>query len=411
MEITSKTKIYKNRLRFILALLTVLLIYACGNSGKIPPVEALETSKIPVIDVTDTYHPYQDPGDNFDLIMAYALPEIDLKAIVFDITGEFLKPVADHPFLYNDPNGPREPGIIPVSQMNYIYNRNIPYGMAPFTPMKHYGDKMLEVPGFQQKGIELMLKTLQESPVPVNILSFGSARPVAVAYNRNPELFKRKVKQIHLSAGTASHNFELGTSESHNAIPGGEWNVALDSIAFVELLESDLPIAIYPCAARDGAYELGPHNSYWQLPNLEFINDMDPKLQSYLNFVFGRKLQLDFLQEMNKTESTDALEKRYSQPHHVWETAVWSQIANRELVLRNNGHYRLIPKREVVPSDRIIQNELKPCKIVVRSDGRFDFELTAEPSNFSIYTRSDPEENQKAMQEALPYLYTSFDPE
>ena len=42
----------------------------------------------PVIDVTDLYTPYQDPGDNFDLVAAYALPQIDLKAVILDATSQ-----------------------------------------------------------------------------------------------------------------------------------------------------------------------------------------------------------------------------------------------------------------------------------------------------------------------------------
>ena len=37
--------------------------------------------RIPVIDCTDLYHPHQDVGDNFDLVLPYALnEEIDLRA-------------------------------------------------------------------------------------------------------------------------------------------------------------------------------------------------------------------------------------------------------------------------------------------------------------------------------------------
>ena len=78
--------------------------------------------RIPVIDVTDLYPPHQDVGDNFDLITAYALPELDLRAVVLDCTEPFRQPVAKDPGpgLFPDPNGPREPGFIPVLQLNYI---------------------------------------------------------------------------------------------------------------------------------------------------------------------------------------------------------------------------------------------------------------------------------------------------
>lgn len=398
-----KYKFLINATLFIFSILS-----GCTGSTTNNSENEVLPKKIPVIDVTDTYHPYQDPGDNFDMIIAFGLPEIDLKAIIFDVTGAFLRPIANHPFLYKDPNGPREPGIIPVMQLNYIFNRNVPFGTGPYDQMKSTDDKMLDVPGFQQKGVELILKVLEESNEPVHIVSFGSARPVAVAYNRNPELFQKKVKLIHVSAGTASPGYQLGNSQSHNDIPGGEWNVALDTAAFIRLLRSDLPIALYPCATKDGAFELGHHNTFWKLPNLGFIKHMDPKLENYLNFAFARMMRVDFLRAMDSDTPEIDSPKIYDQPHSVWETAVWSQVSNRSLVSRESAKYHLIPSDEVLPTDKVLKNELKPCKVTVRGDGRFHFELTDEPTNFSIYYRDDPHENQKALQEALPQLYLSF---
>ena len=41
----------------------LLLALPCGQA-------AGQQQKTPVIVITDLYHPYQDPGDNMDLIMA-----------------------------------------------------------------------------------------------------------------------------------------------------------------------------------------------------------------------------------------------------------------------------------------------------------------------------------------------------
>ncbi|GAA4310547.1 hypothetical protein [Compostibacter hankyongensis] len=362
--------------------------------------------RIPVIVITDLYHPYQDFGDNFDLVTAYALPEIDLKAVILDVTDAFRKPVADHPTLWRDPRGPREAGIIPVMQLNYIFNRNIPFACGPFTPMRSPWDKMQDIPGFQQEGIQLLLKTLRESPVPVEILSFGSARPLAVAYNRSPALFRRKVKRIHLSAGTAAPDMRPGKDKGANAIPGGEWNVALDVNAFIRLLQSDLPVALYPCATRDGAFVCGQHNTYWQLPGLSFIRTLPPKLHRYLTFAYNRTLRPDFLRAMDDNSAKDTT--NYAHPHHVWETALWIMVSGRKLVQRADGSCRLVPQDSLRPDDRIIPATLQPCTVKVRSDGRFSFSTTGRPSNFSIYYRQDPVQREKGLQEALPALYKSY---
>ena len=361
------------------------------------------SSAAPIIDVTDLYHPHQDVGDNFDLVAAYALPEVDLRAVILDTHDYFRKPVSDHPLLTrygSDKSGPRDPGFIPVLQLNYIFNRNIPAAAGPFTMMKSPQDKMLDIPGFQQQGVELILKVLRENKEPVIILSFGSARPIAVAYNRDPVLFHAKVKAIHLSAGSSTPDYL-------------EWNVGLDPNAIVCLLRTDLPVAIYPCAVgakEDGPFGYGPHNTFYRTPNALFIRQMDPRLQRYMAYAFGRVARSDFLRAMDEDFPEDLTAKVYSQPHNVWETALWAQVSNRRLVRRADGHYRMIPASQVLPTDKVLPNDLRPCRIKVPDDGLYTFEITDKPSNFLMYDRGDPYENGKAFTEALIDFYTSIRP-
>ena len=360
-------------------------------------------TRVPVIDVTDLYHPHQDVGDNFDLVAAYALPEIDLRAVILDAHASFRKPVSDHPLLskyYVDKDGPRDPGFISVIQLNYIFDRNIPTAVGPFTMMKFPQDKMLDIPAFQQQGVELILKVLAESKEPVTILSFGSARPIAVAYNRDPKLFHAKVKQIHLCAGATSPDIL-------------DWNVGLDPNAIVCLLRSDLPIAIYPgsVSVKDGGgFGYSPHNTFYKTPNALFIKQMDARLQRYLAYAFARVNRSDYLRAMDEDFPDELTAMAYSQPHNVWETGTWTQVANRRLVRRADGHYRMIPASEVAGTDKVMPNDLRPCLLKVSSDGIFTFELTDKPSNFLMYDRGDPHENEKAFTEALIDFYTSIRP-
>ena len=59
--------------------------------------------KVPIIDVTDLYHPNMDVGDNFDLIAPYGLPEIDLRAVILDVDEYLRQPSPVHPILSKNP--------------------------------------------------------------------------------------------------------------------------------------------------------------------------------------------------------------------------------------------------------------------------------------------------------------------
>jgi pyrimidine-specific ribonucleoside hydrolase len=343
--------------------------------------------RVPVIDCTDLYHPHQDVGDNFDILAAYALPEIELRAVILDATEKYRQP----------PEGPREAGYIPILQLNSIFDRNVPCAVTPYLAMKSPQDPLREAPRFQQAGIELLLKTLAESRDQVDVLIFGAARAVAAAYNRAPPLLRDKIRRVHLCAGASSPDFL-------------EWNVVLDPHAFVCLLRSDLPVAIYPCATKDGPFAYGPHNCFWKLTNLEFIRQMHPRLRSYLAYAFGRSSRIDFLRALDEDPPESLLQDICRRPHNVWETAVWAQVADRRLVRNAGGHYRLTPAAELQPGDQVLPNELRPCRVQVQDSGRFTFELTDQRSNFLMYDRGDPQANERALREALPAWYLSFRP-
>jgi len=387
-----------------LALILSSTLVAAENSAPGPV-----RKPVSLIDVSDLYHPHQDVGDNFDILAAYAMPELDLRAVILDCTEPFRQPVAKNlgPGLAEDARGPREPGFIPVLQLNHIFGRNVPCATIPFTRMTSSGDKMLGAPPFQQQGIDLILKTLRESAEPVQIVSFGSARAIAAAYNREPDLFQKKLARLHLCAGGSS-------PPASNYI---EWNVALDPLAIVCLLRSDLPIAIYPDAANNAgdrgygvfspAFSYDEHNTYWKLPDLRFISRMDPPLRRYLEYALHRSSRVDFLRAM-ELDGPPLDEKLLAKEHYVWETAVWISVSGRKLVKRADGTHRIIPADQVLPTDKVLPNELHPCTVTVRDDGIYEYRETSKASNFSVYYRGDPRENEAALREALPSLYLSF---
>lgn len=359
---------------------------------------------VQVIDMTDLYLPPQDAGDNFDLVMPFGLPEIDLRAVILDATDAFRQPKGTLNGEF-DHKGPRDPGFIAVWQMNAIWGTAVPCATSPFSQLCSPDDRMEHVPRFQQQGIELLLETLRRSNEPVVIMSQGSLRTLAAAYNREPDLLRAKIRCIHISAGACSPSYL-------------EWNVNLDPHAFVCLLRSDLPIALYPCATAEGPFGYHANNSFWQLPDLRFIEGMHPALRRYLGYGFGRVVRPDFLRAMEEDLPDELMEQVYTtathafykRAHQVWETGLWINIADRRLVQRKDGLFRIVPAHEVEASDCVLPNDLRPCIVDVLDDGRFTFEWTDEPTNIFLYDRGDPYANERALREALPVLYQSFRP-
>ena len=374
-----------------------LTAVAAGIAGTGLGAEPRPAAKrVPVIDITDLYHPPQDVGDNLDLIAAFALPEVDLKAVILDVTARFREPVAGTPGdPYQDRTGPRDPGFIPVWQLNALFGRNVPCAVGPYGAMRSPEDPMRDAPAFQQQGVELILRVLRESAEPVHIVSFGSARPLAVAWNRQPELLRRKVACAHVCAGAA---------------PAGylEWNVMLDVAAFVRLLRSDLPLALYPCATDKGPFDLGPNNTFWKLPDLGFLRDLSPGLRRYAVFALNRTVRMDFLRALEHDPPAELLNEICKRPHNVWETAVWAEVSGRSLVRRGDGTHRLIPAADVSPADTVIRG--RPETLPSDRPGRRPVHLQArhESSRVRIYERADPIGQQRALREALPALYRSF---
>lgn len=381
--------------RFLKLLPLLALVAACGT------VQDLQDGKIPVIAITDLYFPGQDTGDNFDILTPFAQPNIDLKAVVFDVTQHFRVLQEDNGIL-------RDPGFIPVTQLNYLFDKDVPCGCSPFEPLEYPEDPKTDVPEFQQKGIELLIQVLESSPKPVHIVSTGSLRPLAVAFNRRPELLcSDKVAAVHVCAGASSDDFL-------------EWNIALDTLAAARVLRSGMRMDIYPCATSEGPFDKGVNNSFWALDDLDWILSMpDERLRNYLVYnmlmVSDRPDYLGYLEAPlpeKDIEALKALRKDHfygsGGRHYVWETAVWQQVADIVLVEHRDGSHELVPSSQVANSDLVTPEQMWPVTLDVKDNGLFTFERVNGDSPVRMYFRAEPWKQEKWLCEALPKWYKSF---
>jgi len=185
---------------------------------------AVAGEKVPIVYSTDLFHPHTDPDDHYDLACLFAIAEFDIRGIILDLGGTQAK----------------QPGRPAVEQMMYITGRKAPYGFGLSRPLRSRNDKALEEPEQFQAGVMLLLSVLRQSKEPVTVFTTGSCRDVAAAFNREPELLKKKVKAVYFNIGR-------GPNE-----PQKECNVDYDPAAYLRMFESGLPLYWCPCFGKDG---------------------------------------------------------------------------------------------------------------------------------------------------------------
>jgi Inosine-uridine preferring nucleoside hydrolase len=197
-----------------LSLLLALTVFSGLPLGAAEPV--------PIVYCTDLYHPHIDADDHIDLATVFALPELDLKAILLD-DGALQE---------------KRPGRVPVEQMLRLSGRRVSVAIG-LTALKSPADTGRGQPAAHQAAVGLLLKILRGSARPVTIITAGSVRDVAAAFNREPELLRAKVAGLYLNIG-------------NSAIGGDEYNVAIDRHAYRRLIGSGLPILWFPCFPTTG---------------------------------------------------------------------------------------------------------------------------------------------------------------
>ncbi len=279
---------------------------------------------IPLVHITDLYHPPQDPDDHFDLATIAALQEYDLKGVVLDVTDRFLDPSKA------GPDGARDPGFIPVAQLAYLLGRDIPVATGPRAPLRNPGDDVADRPSQEQAGIRLLLETLEHAVSRVVVSMVGSCRVLTAAFNRNPGLLRTKVQAVLLNAGSS------GGSKQ-------EWNVGLDPEAYKGLWDSGLPIRWYPCATERGAFDPDhERGTYWKTTHATLLRAVAPSLRSWFAYALTGSKRGDIIRVLAEEPSREAWDKLLLQERNLWSTASIVMGAGRVLARTSEG-WRFIP--------------------------------------------------------------------
>lgn len=273
--------------RSLLLLVVLLSLAAATRTQAAGP-------RIPIIHSTDLCHPHDDPDDHYDLACLFAMPEFDVRGIVLDL-GEHQAP---------------RPGRPAVEQMLHITGRRVPYVVGLNERLRSRDDQATGQAEPFQGGVRLILALLRAADEKVVLHLAGSCRDVAAAFNRDPELFRRKVRAIYVEAGNG---------------PGGqqrEYNVGLCPLSYLRLLESGLPVYWCPCFGTDG------YQTYYRADQAQVVGACTQPVRNYFVYCLDKSQEepLAFLAAVGKPVPRG--------PRNMWCTAPMFHAAGRKIYQR-----------------------------------------------------------------------------
>ncbi len=343
-----------------------------------------DRAKIPLIHITDLYHPPQDPDDLLDLATVMALKEFDLKGVALDIT---------HRFLVAAPAGfdiPRDPGFVPVTQLSYLTGKVVPIAMGPNKPLKNPKDTAEGLPPSQEAAIKMVLDVLSESSQPVVITSVGSARILTAAFNREPVLLRDKVAYVVLNAGSTGG-------------PKSEWNVDLDPAAFVGLWRSGLPIRWYPPSTETGSFDpASDRGTYWKASHAELFKDIPDPLRAWITFTFTGNWRGDIIRALSELGKGSVWQDLLAARRNMWSTASLVMAAGRVLAHTPDG-WRFVPKADAA-SYELWPWRLDRITAGVDDEGKVNWKQSENRGNALLFGRRGGTEYGAAMTEAFNAL-------
>jgi hypothetical protein len=277
-------------------------------------VTAQETKRIPFIYSTDLFQPPDDPDDHYDLAILSCLQELELKAFIFDLASS--------------KRNAEEIGITALQQISKITGQPIPpHKIGLRYPLRSPEDQALDQPEEFQAGVQLILSTLQNSNEPVVMFLVGSCRDFTVAFNRQPDLLRKKVKAIYVNAGNG---------------PGGnqtEWNVKLDPNAYIGLMKSGLPIYWCPCCVSTHGGKCSSkeviagkaYATFFIVPNqAKLLESSRKELKNFFAYALSRSHEepLSFLEK--------ELQPLPESPRNMWCTGPFLHAAGRKIYPTDN---------------------------------------------------------------------------
>jgi hypothetical protein len=286
-----------------------------------------------------------------------------------------------------------------VKQLLALTARQVPYAVGLGTALRYPEDKALNQFSFYHAGVNLILKTLRETTQQVHIITVGSVRDVAAAFNREPQLFREKVTRIYVNAGNSA---------------GGDlyWNPSLDPQAYIRLMRSDLPIYWCPCFGgmetledlAKGKLPVQQYQTFWQFRQAEVFGGLPTPLQDFFLYALGRKIvsQIDPIAYLSRAPETALRAEQWKQNRNMWSTASIIHAAGRLLYRAGDSWTAL---REPKPGYTLsVTFDFVPAEVSIDADLRVSKKLTDVSGNFKLFHLLDIANYEKAMLTSLRSL-------
>lgn len=366
----------KTGLPLVFSVLILLSLTSHGQTNKLA-----QAGHVNLIYSSDLYFPPDDPDDWFDLATLFATPGIDVLGVILD------QQVYDrHP--------EREgTGSVPLQQIFEISGRTAPYAIGLRTALKRVDDKCLDQPAVCQKGVAMMLELLRKTKGKIVLLTVGTARDIAAAYNRDPALFRRKISRIYLNAGI--YGFPKGRMDV---------NLEKDRNAFIAIMKSGLPVYWAPCFGEDN------YETYWQADQGKVLESATLKLKNYFLYAFSKgtgrigpapdRTIADPMQFLNSSGDTAGLRKVYGLSRNMWSTASILDAAGLKIFGNKPGEYTALRRPAGDFTREVRPYSFKRMKLFIDDQGRVHPGMAGNVEVF-VFHKKDGEVYRNSLESVL----------
>jgi len=270
---------------------------------------------VPLLHITDLYHPHNDPDDHWDAATVYALA----KAGRVRLLGVLI----DYPLTPRE-GGPGGPAVAALAQIGQLSGVDAPMAVGSSVGFAAVERGEATLTGTDRHGVDFILDTLRAAPEPVVITVVGSCRDIALAGRAAPEVFREKCRGIYLNAGTGTFDSALGANR--------EWNVTLDPRAYRAVFEIPCPIYWMPCFEDmrwlgSGDMTVGRYGSFWRFTQGAVFEALRPEVCNFFLYALTRSTDPRWLAHLGGPVDRTALDRFGAQDRNMWCTAGFLHLA------------------------------------------------------------------------------------